>query len=208
MSSVKKTRVIAVTDGDEKAREVLEMLAPKMGLRCISCSAGNPTPLTGFELIELIKAAESDPVLVMFDDKGFSDMGSGELALLSVAESESVEIIGAIAVASNTDDFDGAAVDFCIDRNGRKVFSPVDKKGRAVKINCCEEKNNKNNGEKNNFKLKPVIKGDTVDVLNQLDIPLIVGIGDIGKMEYGDDIFCGAPVTRRAIEEILLSNNV
>ncbi|HBG17323.1 MAG TPA: stage V sporulation protein AE, partial [Firmicutes bacterium] len=47
------------------------------------------------------------------------------------------------------------------------------------------------------------LKGDTVDILNGLKIPLIVGIGDIGKMGQADDYEQGANITTRAIKEIL-----
>ena len=40
------------------------------------------------------------------------------------------------------------------------------------------------------------------------DIPLVVGIGDVGKMKRKDDICIGAPITRKAIEEILQKNSI
>ncbi|PMU54581.1 stage V sporulation protein AE, partial [Pseudomonas sp. GP01-A3] len=36
-----------------------------------------------------------------------------------------------------------------------------------------------------------------------LNIPLVIGIGDIGKMGGRDDIEKGSPITRKAIEYIL-----
>lgn len=193
---MRKKRVILVTDGDKRACRVLEYLAARLELRCISASAGNPTPLTGCELVQLIHETPRDPVLVMFDDKGSPELGKGELAMYIVATDESIEVIGAIAVASNSFDFDGVKVDFCIDRDGNKVYTAVDKGGRR--------RPNRLFGNMEDL----IIRGDTVDILNYLNIPIIVGIGDIGKMELWDDTFLGSPVTRRAIKEILSFNKI
>ncbi|MDF2876370.1 MAG: Stage sporulation protein, partial [Sporomusa sp.] len=40
----KKIRVILVTDGDRVAQHAVENIGASLGLRCISASAGNPTP--------------------------------------------------------------------------------------------------------------------------------------------------------------------
>ena len=98
-----KRKVIVVTDGDEIARKTVEVAAEKVGGCCISASAGNPTPISGEKIVELIKTADKDPVLVMLDDKGCRDKGKGEMALEYIAKSPEVELIGVIAVASNTD---------------------------------------------------------------------------------------------------------
>jgi len=191
---MQKVRVILVTDGDERAREALKKLAAEMNLRCITASAGNPTPLSGAALAALIKKARRDPVLVMFDDKGNSDLGQGEAALAAVAKDEGIQVLGAIAVASNSWDFGGARVDFCIDRYGRKVHCAVDKDGSPSSLMREDDG-------------KPILYGDTVGVLNDLALPLVVGVGDIGKMDSCDDSFAGSPITRRAIEEILAANS-
>ena len=68
---------------------------------------------------------------------------------------------------------------------GNQVFQGVDKGGLEME------------GE------PPMIRGDTVGVLNRIQVPLIVGIGDIGKMGHFDDVRQGAPVTRKAVELIL-----
>ena len=39
-------------------------------------------------------------------------------------------------------------------------------------------------GEPEDF--KEYLQGDTVDVLNKLNIPIIVGVGDIGKQDGAD----------------------
>ncbi len=38
-----------------------------------------------------------------------------------------------------------------------------------------------------------MITGDTVDVLNDVEIPVIIGVGDIGKMDKHDELSRGAP---------------
>ncbi|MDF2564668.1 MAG: Stage sporulation protein [Massilibacillus sp.] len=189
-----KVRVILITDGDSVAQKVIERLAYDLNLRCLSASAGNPTPISGKKIVELLKTVPKDPVLVMFDDKGEPEKGEGELALEYVAKHPDIEVLGAIAVASNTIDIYGVAVDACVSKEGSIVNTSIDKKGE----------------EKNNVFLEstPIIKGDTVDVINELDIPVIIGIGDIGKMRRKDDICRGAPVTRKAIEEILDRNGI
>jgi stage V sporulation protein AE len=189
-----KVRVILITDGDSVAQKVIERLAYDLNLRCLSASAGNPTPISGKKIVELLKTVPKDPVLVMFDDKGEPEKGEGELALEYVAKHPDIEVLGAIAVASNTIDIYGVAVDACVSKEGSIVNTSIDKKGE----------------EKNSVFLEstPIIKGDTVDVINELDIPVIIGIGDIGKMRRKDDICRGAPITRKAIEEILDRNGI
>ena len=43
-----------------------------------------------------------DPVFVMFDDSGFIGEGSGEKALKYVATHKQIDVLGILAVASNT----------------------------------------------------------------------------------------------------------
>jgi len=177
-------RVILITDGDKVARRAMEHAASRLGLRCISASAGNPTPLAGPDLVELIKQAAYDPVLVMVDDKGNPGLGAGEKALAYICESPDVQVLGAIAVASNTKNAVGAPVDVSITRDGRIVDAPVDKNGLLDPY-------------------RPMLRGDTVDVLRDLNVPVVVGIGDPGKMEGADCVEHGCEVTTRAIMEVL-----
>ncbi|SDD37333.1 stage V sporulation protein AE [Sporomusa acidovorans] len=193
-ASDKKIRVILVTDGDKVAQQAVETIASSLRLRCISASAGNPTPISGKKIVELLKTVPYDPVLVMFDDKGRCEKAAGERALEYVANHPDIEVLGAIAVASNTTGITGVHADACIDCQGHVIDMSVDKKG--------EIKNN------NNCDCKPVITGDTVDVLNDVNIPVIIGVGDIGKMDKHDDLSRGAPITKRAIEEILKRSGV
>lgn len=180
-------RVILVTDGDFCAQKAVEMATRNIGGRCISRSAGNPTELTGKEIVELIKEAKYDPVVVMVDDRGNTHMGSGERAMDYIINSPEIDILGVIAVASNTHQVKGVKVDFSIDRDGNIIRSAVDKLGIQKK--------------------DKIVKGDTVDVLNKLNSPLVVGIGDPGKMDGFDNVEIGAPIVTKAMEEILRYNN-
>lgn len=177
-------RVILITDGDKVARRAMEYAARRLGLRCISASAGNPTPLSGPELVGLIHQAAYDPVLVMVDDKGNPGLGPGEEALAYICRSDDVQVLGAIAVASNTRRARGTQVDVSITRDGRVIEYPVDKDGQPDVGH-------------------PVLKGDTVDVLRELKVPVIVGIGDPGKMDGADCLDKGCAVTTKAIMEVL-----
>lgn len=189
-----KIRVILVTDGDSVAQEVVEALAEEMNLRCISASAGNPTPISGEEIVHLLKDVPRDPVLVMFDDKGYPEKGDGERALEYVANHPDVKVLGALAVASNTIDFCGTEADVCVTKEGVLTDLGVNKNGEKLSAALDQD--------------KPIVRGDTVDVLNDVDVPIVVGIGDIGKMKRQDDIHHGAPVTKRAIEEILKRSGI
>lgn len=177
-----KRKVILVTDGDTIAKGAVEAAARNIGARCISRSAGNPTIKSGEELVELIKAAPSDPVVVMLDDRGYNGTGRGEEAMAYITGHPEVQVLGVLAVASNTAKVCGCEVDLSVSRDGKIIDEPVDKLGRPT----CD-----------------VLKGDTVEILDSLDVPVVVGIGDIGKMDGADDVEKGAPLTTRALKTIL-----
>lgn len=181
-----KTRVIIVTDGDQIAREAVEKAVQKIGGRCISASAGNPTPLSGNQTVEYIKQAPYDPVVVMVDDRGSGKKGKGETVMEYIATRPDLEVIGVVAVASNTQNIDGAQVDCTVTKDSKILQREVDKYGNPVSA-------------------QPIIMGDTVDVLNELrsEIPFVVGIGDIGKMDGKDSPSRGADVTTKALQTIL-----
>lgn len=179
-----KRNVILVTDGDKVAKKAIEAAATNIGGRCISRSAGNPTLLSGEEIVEYIKQAKHDPVVVMVDDMGNSHTGSGEEAMDYIINSDDVNILGVVAVASNTMGVEGIKADCSIDRECRVTNNPVNKDGIAQKRGR-------------------VILGDTVDILNEERVPIIIGIGDPGKMEGFDDAEIGAPVITKALQEIL-----
>lgn len=179
-----RRRVILITDGDEYAKRAVEHVAREIGGRCISMSQGNPSVLTGPEIVSLIKQTPNDPVLVMFDDSGLVGEGAGEKVLKFVAQSKEVEVLGVIAVASKTRDAEWTKVDVCIDRDGELTPYGVDKHG-IPELEMGR------------------LNGDTVYCLDELDVPIVVGVGDIGKMARHDHYERGAPITKKAVELIL-----
>lgn len=180
-----KRKVILVTDGDLAAKRAVEAASGEIGARCISCSAGNPTRLSGEQLVSQIKKTPHDPVVVMLDDKGYHGQGKGERALAYLASHPEIEVLGVLAVASNTELTGAVDVDCSVTSSGQISPMAVNKSGHVKKD------------------LTSSLTGDTVEVLDSLNIPVIVGIGDIGKMYGADDPERGAPVTTRALKEIL-----
>ncbi len=179
-----RRRVILVTDGDEYAKKALEHVANEIGGRCISESHGNPSKLTGPELIQLIMQAPYDPVLVMFDDSGIVGEGAGENALKYVALHPDIEVLGVIAVAAKSRHEEWARIDVSIGRDGEITPYGVDKYGiPELEIGR--------------------INGDTVYCLDELDVPIVVGIGDVGKMARHDSYKIGSPITKKAVGLIL-----
>lgn len=181
---MKRKRVIIVTDGDVYAHRTIEYLAKQFGGCTISQSQGNPTKFSGKRMIEIIMQARKEPVFVLFDDSGYIGEGPGEKALRYVVNDKNIEVIAVLAVASNTHHIEWTKVDVSIDNEGNLSEFGVDKYG-VPDIEYGR------------------INGDTVYNLDQLNIPLVVGIGDIGKMGGRDDIEKGSPITRKAIEYIL-----
>lgn len=182
-------KIIVITDGDWVAKRVVEKVARNVGGRAISMSAGNPTPVSGSEIAAVVKKAPYDPVLVMVDDCGFRHKGSGEKALEELANDPELDILGIIAVASDTSKVEGVPVEVSVSREGKLVSGPVDKNG-----NPEPEGHSK-------------LEGDTVDVINRLKVPIVVGLGDLGKMDDADLVEEGAKITTQAVEEILKRNN-
>lgn len=185
----KKRKVILVTDGDHVAQKAIETAARNIGGRCISASAGNPTPISGCKIVDMIKQAKYDPVVVMFDDNGSTNLGKGELALDYVANHPDLEVMGILAVASNADDNTGASVDFAITKDKEILKGQVNKEGNFVSDN-------------------KVVIGDTVNVINNLrekQRVFTIGIGDLGKMDGCDNPFTGAEVTTKAMQAIIVN---
>ena len=181
-----KKRVIIVTDGDEVAKKAVEVAAGNIGGRAISRSAGNPSPLNGQELIGYIKKSTWDPVIVMVDDCGDLGNGEGEKIIREIYEHPDLDLLGVVAVASNTVEEEGVRVDRSVTRQGTITERAVDKHG--------DEKHDK------------VVRGDTVSILSELKIPVIIGLGDPGKMDFSDRPEDGAPLTTRALQEIINQN--
>jgi stage V sporulation protein AE len=176
-------KVVVITDGDRIATKVVEKVAKNVGGRAISLSGGNPTEVSGTEIAEAVKSTPYDPVLVMFDDCGARGKGRGEIALEELAKDPEIEILGAVAVASNTAHVEGVTSDVSVTREGEIIDASVDKDG------------NRKGGH--------VIEGDTVDILNRLNISVVVGVGDLGKMQDADLVTEGARITTLAVQEVL-----
>ncbi|GAF12100.1 LOW QUALITY PROTEIN: stage V sporulation protein AE [Bacillus sp. JCM 19046] len=177
-------QVIFVTDGDLATKKVLELVASELDCRVISASYGNPSTIDKEELAACILRALDVPILIMFDDCGIREKGPGEEAMTFLAHHNEINVIGAVAVASQTHAREWTHVDLCIDRFGERTAYGVDKEGlQELEIGR--------------------INGDTVSILDELNIPFVVGIGDIGKMARFDDVKRGAPITKKAIASIL-----
>lgn len=176
-------KVILVTDGDRVAQKAVEVAASNIGGRCISASAGNPTYLTGSEIVELIKTAEHDPVVVMVDDRGEKGMGKGEKAMDYILNNDELQVLGVVAVSSKGKDCNGLKVSCSITKEGNVIEGAVDKYGDTLK-----------SGQ---------ICGDTLSILKSKKDIVIVGIGDPGKMDFNDDTERGAPITTKALREVL-----
>jgi len=178
-----KRRVILVTDGDSIAQSAVERAAYNIGGRCISASAGNPTPLSGREIIDLIKQAPYDPVVVMVDDHGAKGVGKGERVMSEILNDKSIDVLGVVAVSSKGSDCNGLGVTCSINNEGQVIENAVDKHGYDT-------------GRK-------TICGDTLSILKTRKELIIVGIGDPGKMEGKDEILKGSKITTKALEEII-----
>lgn len=178
-----KRKVILITDGDRIARDAVEKATANIGGRCISASAGNPTELTGSEIIEKIKEAPKDPVVVMVDDKGYKGIGRGESAMADILNCGELDVLGVVAVSSNGKDCNGLNVNCSVTSEGKIIHNAVDKYG--------------NNTHRNG------ICGDTLSILKSRRDLFIVGMGDPGKMDYRDEVLKGAPVTTKALRIIM-----
>ncbi len=180
---MRKRKVILVTDGDSAAQSAVELASAEIGARCISASAGNPTVLSGSEIIDLVKTAPHDPVVVMVDDRGEEGIGRGEEAMEVILHDENIDVLGVVAVSSNGKDCYGIKVSCSITKEGKIIDGAVDKNGHAKGDNG--------------------ICGDTLSILTDMKDLVIVGIGDPGKMDYNDEISKGAPITTMALKEVL-----
>lgn len=179
-----KKKVIIITDGDESAVKAVSVAADSLQCYFLSLSKGNPSFVTTDVLIKKVLEAPLEPVIVLFDDAGYPGVGPGEGRMREVTTSPLIQVLGIIAVAAHSDTNDWTKVDVCVDRFGNVTEYGVDKAG----IKETEIKR---------------IKGDTVDLLNVGDVPIIIGIGDVGKMGGFDEPDKGAPITRKAIQLIM-----
>ena len=178
-----KRKVIIVSDGDQIAKKAVEHVAHFVGGRCISSSAGNPTPLNGKKIAEMIFSTPHDPVLVMIDDKGECGKGKGENALEYLIHHPLIEILGLVAVASNSNCKEKIEVDYSIDSTGRVISGSVNKDGVPVYVG---------------------LSGDAIELLKFKEVPVVIGTGDTGKMNGTDSENIGNPITLKAVKEILI----
>jgi stage V sporulation protein AE len=178
-----KRKVILVTDGDRAAQKAVETATANIGGRCISSSGGNPTILTGEQLIREIKKAASEPVVVMVDDMGEEGKGVGEQAMEYIISDESIDVLGIVAVSSNSRDCSKIKVDCSITNEGKVIENAVDKYGNDSGVDK--------------------ICGDTLSILKKIKDVVVVGLGDPGKMDFNDEVSKGAPVTTQALQEVI-----
>lgn len=185
-----KRKVILVTDGDSVAQKAVEIATANIGGRCISASSGNPTILSGEQIAELIMKAEHDPVVVMVDDRGKKGIGAGETVMNVILNHPDIDILGVLAVSSNGKDCNGLKISCSVTKEGKIIEGAVDKYGNDIK--------------------QDKICGDTLSVLQGRDNLVIVGIGDPGKMDFNDEALKGAPITTKALREVIKrsKNNV
>lgn len=178
-----KRQVILVTDGDTVAQQAVEVATRNIGGRCISASAGNPTLLKGDKIVELVKQAPHNPVVVMVDDRGQKGIGAGEEAMRVILDDSTISVLGVVAVSSNGKDCNGVPVSCSITKEGTVIEGAVDKYGNNI-------------GQK-------TICGDTLSILSRERNLVIVGIGDPGKMDFEDEALKGAPITTKALQEVI-----
>jgi stage V sporulation protein AE len=179
---VANKQVIVVTDGDKTAYEAISRACKTLGLQPVRATRGNPTPIQGQSLIHAIEQTAGNPVVAMVDDRGDAGVGPGERDLKTILESDSLKVLGVVAVAANTRGVRGVIPEVSIDHDAQLVSEAVNKAGNE-------------SGH--------VLHGDTVDVLRQYPEVLVVGLGDPGKMGGGDAASKGAPATEEALKTIL-----
>ncbi|MFP7169451.1 stage V sporulation protein AE [Terribacillus sp. 7520-G] len=177
-------KVILITDGDAYAKRTIDYLAKKLGGTSLSHLADNPMTIDADVMKNAIHSADDEPVYVLLDDGGVPGIGKGEKLLKAINDDPGIEVIGALAVASHTQNQEWSRVSFSIDQDGELLPYGVDKEGVIT-----EELGR--------------INGDTVYLLDQLDLPLVIAIGDIGKMHGKDAIELGSPITEQALRIIL-----
>lgn len=179
--------VVIVTDADCTATEAVEVATEKIGGRCISisgCRHPNDARFTPEEIVELIHSAEHDPVVLMVDDEGAVGEGVGEATIRHLVQAPDIQILGVVAVASNTVEAHPVAVTASVTRHGEVIEAAVNKGGDQDGTSRA-------------------LKGDTTEILQELGLTNIVGIGDPGKMGHADSPQHGAAITEKALREVL-----
>ncbi|WP_117169312.1 stage V sporulation protein AE [Paraliobacillus sediminis] len=177
-------QVIIITDGDQYAQQAIDYIAKTLGGTSLSEFAGNPSAYKPRDIIQAVYQAKKNPVFVLVDDAGVFGIGSGEETILALANDPIITILGVVAVAAHSKNMEWSRVTLSIDQEGQIIEHGVDKEGVPVSE-------------------VGRINGDTVYILDQMDLPNVIAIGDIGKMHGYDDKSKGYPITLKAIELIL-----
>lgn len=154
--------VIVITDGDHKAAKIVANVARRIGAHFVAMSQGNPTLSSPNRIKSEVKGTKAEIVLVMADDAGYSGEGLGENLIDDLARAGLLSAV--IAVASDTRDVEGVHVDESVTRKGQLTRHAVDKRGYPRRGS--------------------VLRGDTVDILNRLEVP-VIGVGDLGRSPSG-----------------------
>ncbi|MGE5379838.1 MAG: stage V sporulation protein AE [Methylocystaceae bacterium] len=181
-----KKRVIIVTDGDHAAKEAVTTACANVGAYPLTITAGNPSRLTGEEVLFQIKSYPGEPVVVMADDGGWVGEGRGESIISYLLKSrDEIELLGVVAVASGTRHARGVVPDCSWTRQLKKSYLPVNKLG-------FEEQSG-----------HEYLEGDTTELLLLQNNIRIIGCGDPGKMDWRDDPAQGAPVTTACLRALI-----
>jgi stage V sporulation protein AE len=173
------------------ATKALRLAAKNIGARLISlsgCHQPGDAYFTPGEVEEMIRSADGELIVVMADDEGFVGEGRGEKIIRHLSNSSDVEILGVVAVASHTEKAKRIKVDSSVDRFGQVHQNAVDKEGNMI------------DGD--------VIQGDTVEVLRNLPVKTVIGLGDPGKMFEADEVKNNAPITTKALQEVLKKSGI
>lgn len=168
------------------ARQAVEMACRQVNAYPLTLTTGNPTQLNAESVLFLIKSAPRDPVVVMVDDGGRVGEGPGEAVLSELlAAKDEIEVLGVVAVASDTHVDRGAKVEKSWDNQGLEWIGPVDKRGLREKPEHV------------------YVEGDTAELLFLKEGIMVVGCGDLGKMNDGDSLAAGAKITTKCLKSII-----
>ena len=111
---MEKRKVILITDGDNMARSSVETVAQKVGEGVFPCQGVTP-PLSGPEIVDLVKRR----LLIrssLWWMTGKKFPGEREQALKYIVQHPDIEVLGVVAVASNTHSARGTLVDFSLQK--------------------------------------------------------------------------------------------
>ncbi|MDD4571795.1 MAG: stage V sporulation protein AE [Clostridia bacterium] len=179
---MRKKRVIVVTDGDKTAAAAVRQAAVDLDGTFVETSIGIPTSKDKSAIFAEIAKAEKEPVLVLADDKGWQCEGSGEGLIRQIMFHPVIQLIGIVAVASDTVNGEILHITNSIDNEGNIVAKAVDKNGKT--------------------KTDSFLVGDTLGVICGQKQLLVLGMGDPGKMCGSDEPKNGSPITAKAIAYI------